>query len=137
MILVIDILLQGNASDEEDNTFASLSRFVPSRSPVTMADELTAYLGSPPEQPDGGDALQQRVVYRRLSLMALDFLSIPCKCEAIYISTVTNKHTQRRPLTSSDHSAGVVIYCRIATMRWQHQRPAASCYLVHGSAQAS
>lgn len=75
--------LKGDDSDEDDNIFKNLTRFVPSGSPVAAPDELAMYLGSPPEQPEGGNALQwwhrQRTTYPRLSLMALDYLSIPCE----------------------------------------------------------
>jgi len=77
-----NLLFQDNSDDDNDGSiFKSISQFVPSRGIVALVDELTAFLKSPTEWPEGGNALRwwhrNKSTYPHLSLMAMDYLSIP------------------------------------------------------------
>ena len=82
-------LFQDDDSDVEDNIFVKLGQFVPSGGAVAKVDELDAYLNGAPEMPEDGNTLRwwyrNRAVYPRLSIMAMDFLSIPGECSGLIV----------------------------------------------------
>ena len=112
-----------------------ISQFVPSRRAQPAADELTAFLSSAPEMPEGGNVMQwwqrNRSTFPQLSRMAQDFLSIPGKF--IICGSISADSIPQPPLsTLSVCSHAAVTYCHTAAIACRRRQPAACCCSTRG-----